>query len=214
MGTIKKGILGGFSGKVGNVVGASWKGVAYIRSLPASVRNPRTRKQMTQRSRFSLIAKFVKSVLPVIRVGFRQSAGNGNSAYGEAVSYNIRHAVKGEYPDFAIDFPRVAVARGGLYGTSRMTATSEAGSLVLDWDAAVFNNALALDRVVIIAHNPGKEETVYDMDAGTRGDGTASLALPPAWDGDEVETFAVFISEDGTMVSDTIYTGKHEVIPG
>jgi hypothetical protein len=30
MGTIKKGILGGFSGKVGTVVGASWKGISYI----------------------------------------------------------------------------------------------------------------------------------------------------------------------------------------
>lgn len=37
MGTIKQGILGGFSGKVGNVVGASWKGIDYIRSLPSSV---------------------------------------------------------------------------------------------------------------------------------------------------------------------------------
>ena len=52
MGTIKKGILGSFSGKVGNIVGASWKGIAYIRSLPASVRNPRTVKQVTQRSKF------------------------------------------------------------------------------------------------------------------------------------------------------------------
>jgi hypothetical protein len=42
MGTIKQGILGGFSGKVGTVVGASWKGIAYMRSLPQKVKNPRT----------------------------------------------------------------------------------------------------------------------------------------------------------------------------
>ena len=46
MGIIKKGILGGFSGKVGNVVGASWKGIDYIRSLPSTVRNPRTPRQV------------------------------------------------------------------------------------------------------------------------------------------------------------------------
>ena len=38
MATIKKGILGGVSGKVGNVVGGNWKGVDYLRSLPAEVR--------------------------------------------------------------------------------------------------------------------------------------------------------------------------------
>ena len=31
MGTIKQGILGGFSGKVGTVVGSSWKGISYMR---------------------------------------------------------------------------------------------------------------------------------------------------------------------------------------
>jgi hypothetical protein len=50
MGTIKKGVLGGFSGKVGSVVGASWKGIDYIRSLPASVKNPRTEGQVDRKS--------------------------------------------------------------------------------------------------------------------------------------------------------------------
>ena len=31
MGTIKQGILGGFSGKVGTVVDSSWKGISYMR---------------------------------------------------------------------------------------------------------------------------------------------------------------------------------------
>lgn len=62
MGTIKKGILGSFSGKVGNVVGASWRNIAYMRSLPSSMRNPRTEKQVTQRNRFSLIGKFLKCI--------------------------------------------------------------------------------------------------------------------------------------------------------
>jgi hypothetical protein len=40
MGKISKGILGGFSGKIGNVVGATWKGIDYMRIMPASVANP------------------------------------------------------------------------------------------------------------------------------------------------------------------------------
>jgi hypothetical protein len=59
MGRIKKGILGGFSGKVGSVVGASWKSIDYIRSLPASVRNPRTPAQVNQRSKFATVIKFL-----------------------------------------------------------------------------------------------------------------------------------------------------------
>lgn len=33
MGTIQKGILGGFSGKVGSVIGGNWKGIDYMRSV-------------------------------------------------------------------------------------------------------------------------------------------------------------------------------------
>ena len=40
MGTIKQGILGGFSGKVGTVIGGSWKGISYMRSQAQSVKNP------------------------------------------------------------------------------------------------------------------------------------------------------------------------------
>ena len=54
MGTIKQGILGGFSGKVGTVVGSSWKGISYMRGQAQSVKNPRTAKQMAQRDKFSL----------------------------------------------------------------------------------------------------------------------------------------------------------------
>jgi hypothetical protein len=35
MGKISKGILGGFSGTVGTVVGGKWKGIDYMRSKPS-----------------------------------------------------------------------------------------------------------------------------------------------------------------------------------
>lgn len=213
MGTIKKGILGGFSGKVGNVVGASWKGIDYIRSLPSSIRNPRTRKQVTQRNKFSLMGKFMRAILPVIRVGFKNSAGASNSAFSAAMSYNINNAVKGEYPDFGIDFAKVAVARGGLYVANNVITVCEAGRLNCTWDTDVINNASTADRAMILAYNPGSQEAVYDLEAGTRGDGSGSLALPPAWNGEEVEAFVAFISEDGELVSDSVYAGRHEVVP-
>lgn len=38
MGTIKQGILGGFSGKVGTVIGGSWKGISYMRLQAQSIK--------------------------------------------------------------------------------------------------------------------------------------------------------------------------------
>ncbi len=49
MGIINQGILGGFSGKVGPIVGFRWKSNYYIRARAAKVSNPRTPKQQEQR---------------------------------------------------------------------------------------------------------------------------------------------------------------------
>ena len=53
MGKIKQGILGGFRGKVGTVIGASWNGIAYMRGLAQSHKNPKTAAQLQQRAFFT-----------------------------------------------------------------------------------------------------------------------------------------------------------------
>ena len=71
MGTIKKGILGGFSGKVGTVVGANWKSISYMCSLPQKVKNPRTVGQRSQRSKFSLTLKLLQPMTAFLRTGWK-----------------------------------------------------------------------------------------------------------------------------------------------
>lgn len=212
MGTIKKGILGGFSGKVGNVVGASWRGIEYIRSLPAFVRNPRTDAQMTQRSRFALVGKMLKTIVPVIRVGFAGSAGKGKSSFSEAMSYNVLNAVIGIYPDFEINFPKLKVTTGALYGADNAATTSAAGSLNFVWDTDLLNNAAATDRVILVAFNPTIGEAAYNIEAATRADGSGSLTVPPTWVGNLADCYLALSSEDGKLVSNSIYTGRVEVV--
>ena len=60
MGKIKQGILGGFRGKVGNVIGGNWKGIDYMRVKPASVANPKTVGQVGQRNKFSAVLHFLQ----------------------------------------------------------------------------------------------------------------------------------------------------------
>lgn len=74
MGKIKKGILGGFSGRVGNVIGGSWKGIDYMRSEATSISDPKTAKQLEQRSKFRVAVEFAKNCVPLINVGLKQYA--------------------------------------------------------------------------------------------------------------------------------------------
>jgi hypothetical protein len=63
MGKIKQGILGGFSGKVGGIIGSSWKGIAVIKAMPLSVAQPVTTKKTNAKARFSYIVALSKPLL-------------------------------------------------------------------------------------------------------------------------------------------------------
>lgn len=208
MGKLKKGILGGFSGKVGNVVGASWKGIDYIRSLPASVKNPRTNGQVAQRTKFSATMEFLRPLNPLINVGFRSAATGRLTAMNAAMSYNVKNAVKGEFPDFEVDFERVLFSRGSLTGASRASANAEAGGLVYDWESSEATNIDASDEVVFMAYNSDRKEAVYTIGDATRMLGYGDLAVPELWVGDTLHTYMAFVSLDGKASSNSIYTGS------
>jgi hypothetical protein len=77
MAIIKQGILGGLSGKIGSVVGSSWKGRAILKSLPLSVANPRTAGQVSQRTAFALISILSSVILTfIVRPVYNPISGN------------------------------------------------------------------------------------------------------------------------------------------
>ena len=62
MGTYNKGILGPFSGKVGTVVGANWRGKDVMRSLPKKTDRTPTQTQLLQREKFTAVSNFLNFI--------------------------------------------------------------------------------------------------------------------------------------------------------
>jgi|LSQX01.2.fsa_nt_gb hypothetical protein len=210
MGIIKKGILGGFSGKVGNVVGASWKGIDYIRSLPSTVRNPRTPRQVKQRTKFSLVQGFLTSMTPFIRIGFKNYAG-GQTAMNAALSYNIQNGIIGEGADIDLDYPNLLVSRGSLFSTTNTSLECDYGEVTFGWQPVVAGNASVEDTVKFLMFNPAKGESVYNDKELTRSQSESFVDVPSTWVGDTVECYLTFISEDGKEVSNSKYMGNIEI---
>lgn len=98
MGIIKQGILGGFSGKVGKVVGGAWKGIDYMRSLATSVANPKTKPQVTVRTNFSTIAKIMASANTLLKKSNWRLAKK-QSAFNAAVRINYDNAIVNDVVD-------------------------------------------------------------------------------------------------------------------
>ena len=211
MGTIKKGILGGFSGKVGTVVGASWKGIDYIRSLPSSVKNPRTPGQVAQRTKFSMVQSFLTSMTPIIRVGFKNFTGK-QSATNAAMSYNVKNGVIGEDSDLQLDYPKLLISRGNLHPAPSGDALYVGGDIIFEWDNSMDGlNASENDGAILVLHNSITGESSYNIGVTVRSLGEAREACPSQWKGDVVECYLAFVSEDGKDVSNSIHLASIEI---
>ncbi|MDD2197329.1 MAG: DUF6266 family protein [Bacteroidales bacterium] len=212
MGKISQGILGGFSGKVGNVIGGNWKGIDYMRVKPASVANPQTAGQVDQRTKFSTVLGFLQPLRGFLKVGFRNYAVK-MTEFNSAMSYNVQRAIIGDYPDFIIDFEAALISRGGLTAALNPTVGSDlAGSVQFNWiDNSVDGNARPTDRAMVLIYNPTRNEAVYVTDGSVRSAGAHTLTVPNQYSGDTVYAFIAFISADGKEVSNSRYIGSIEV---
>lgn len=209
MATFNKGILGGFSGKVGNVVGGSWRGIDYMRSKPTKVNNPNTPAQQTQRQKFALMMGLLKKIKPVIQAGFK-TGNRRQTAFNSAASYNLKKAVSGTAPDVEIDFAALMVSRGTLMQAQGATAESNnPGELVFSWsDNSGMGNAQPDDRALILVYNPVREQAIFNVEDGPiRGDATYTMTVPDNYAGEQVETYIGFASADGSEASDSSYLG-------
>lgn len=207
MGTFKKGILGGFSGTVGTVVGGNWKGIDYMRSRPISKRSGSSTAQDVQRLKFSLAAKFLRSMKPLLMTSFQETGGKMTGA-NSALSYTLKNAITGIYPDLEIDYKMALVARGSLPNVVSPQAGANAAAINFSWAPNEgIGIAAATDKAILVAYHPGSNTGFYAVSMFTRKEGSATFNLP-ALAGEEVETWIAFISENGKEVSSSLYTGK------
>jgi hypothetical protein len=208
MGKIKQGILGGFSGKVGSVVGSSWKGISYMRGKAVSIKNPRTLQQMMHRNKFAAALSVLQPITAFIRVGFKRYAYK-KSEFNAAMSYTLKNAITGTYPDYTIDFSKLLVSRGSLTGANNATAAPVAGKIKLTWeDNTGIGEAQPTDKALAVAINPAKGEAAYTTDGAQRATGLENLIVSPYWAGDEVEVYLAFITENGKDVATSVYLGS------
>lgn len=203
MGTITRGILGGFSGKVGTVIGSNWKGTSYMRALALKIKDANTEKQRHQRAKFIIANNFLKTMTPFIRFGYKGYAKT-QSEYNAAMSYIMKNAMTGSKDTLAIDYDKVLLTRGNLTTAVNPTASITGNKVMYTWtDNSGTGDAQATDRAMLLVYNKKKGEAMYDIDAAARSAGKAQLDLPAAWSGDALAVYLGFRSEDGRSVANS-----------
>lgn len=139
MGKIPAGILGRVSGKVGDVVGASWKGIAYIRQyvIPA---NPNTAAQQAERTLFGDLVWMAKATLgPVLQI-FWDPFLRANSGWAHFIGLNRKLYLTQD------DYSTIQLASGTLEGQVITTAVYTGADVAVVWDPQTFGNGDAADK--------------------------------------------------------------------
>ena len=207
MGTIDKGIMGGFQGKVGNVIGSTWKGIEYMRSKAHRRKFTPTEKQLEQQQKFGLAVRFVHSMSGLISISFGNFAVR-QTAINYAISHTLNKAITGTYPTFSISYPNVLISRGEMPNVLAPVVTGGINSLVIwNWkDNSKVGSAKPTDEVLLAAYCPAFNQCIYTTGSAKRDALTDSLDLS-SFSGQEVHTWIGTISANRNNIADSMYTG-------
>lgn len=211
MAKLKSGILGGISGTVGNVVGGRWRGIDYIRSKPASVKNPNTEAQQQQRMRFKLIIQLLRKISPLVNIGLRNHS-KSQTAMNRAMSLNIKEAIIGTFPDLEIDWEKLIFSQGNLATGKNVSADlSVSGTATITWqNSQNGSNSSDADGAIVLLSNTDRDEVVYRLHGASRVDGQVDVDIPQEWSGENIACYLSFRSETGKDVSDNQFLGVEE----
>ena len=208
MGKIKTGILGGFQGKVGTVIGSTWRGESIMRALPKTAAKAPTESQRIQRLKFKAVSEFLNPLRSTLSTYFGNDTGV-KSKYNMATSYHITNAVEITEHGTQILYPRVLVAKGTLFGFQNLTTTQSETVITLNWeDNTVFGNAKAEDTVNVVCYIE-EVNTFYVFESIAKRDGlTASVTLPQNFLGYNVEVYAFLYDTVSKTSSNSVYLGN------
>ena len=201
MGTIKRGLLGGFSGKIANVVGGSWKGIAYMRSLPLSVAQNRTDILVAQRDAFTGVVALAKILLISCIKPLWDRFAIRESGYNAFVRANIKcfsNKTFSEYSNFLL-------SQGKMPSTSPSSITLLISNKSLRANFAIsplLTNQRETDIVYAAAYIPAADLWSDNFVPATRIEQSVEISFSKNLSvGDELYVYLSFKRADGTIVS-------------
>ena len=209
MGIYKNGPLGPFKGKIGPLFGYILRGKGVLRAAP-HITKPRSIKQLAVQERMVVLSPFLNRIKKYLAVGFELSAiKNENSANNSAKSYNLKHAIKGVYPELEIDYPQARLTEGSLEIPENARVEAVENGFKFSWDFdELAERGHFNDKTMLMAYFPELKESAYMISGAGRHQRQEILEINPALKGKTAETYISFITDDRKSISNSVYTGS------
>lgn len=206
MAKFEQGIHGPFQGRVGRVVGATWKGIPYMRAMPKARTSAPTNGEMLNRKKWALSQSWLQPVTQFVQIGWKGYSLR-SEGFIAAKSYLIKHAFETVAGDVVINPALVKLSSGDLpLPVAIETSLLENGVVLFTWDTAFdYEKAHEGDQILMLAYNIEEKETEYNLVGQPRKTGSDKLELDKPG---TYHLYAAFVAYDRTRQSDSTYLGS------
>jgi hypothetical protein len=215
MGTLINGLFGGFHGRVGNLVGYTLKGKHIIRTIGKSEK-PLTPARKANCEKMKVVNKILSPSIHAIRAGFRLAVvGTDKNEYNEAVSYNKKNALQGEYPNISLDYTKVLMSMGSLPAVEHPSISQDGTKITFNWEVPAGPlSQYDTDRAMLVVYFPDTKETCCQLIGAKRVEGKDVIVIGPDHINEHMEAYISFMRDDGREVSNSSYAGSlNKVLP-
>lgn len=214
MGKVQVGILDGFVGKVGTVVGSFWKGLPVMRAYKRSVRDANTNAQQVIRARFATAGMLASAFLYAIRIGFKQVARSRKITEGDYfVKKNWEHIIADTPSAVTIDYTEIQVAQGNLpevlFGNASFAEPLQVGVTMTDTTGTI--GADADDIVYMFVYDTESGAGIISDGRNKRADESMTVNVPAYWNGHRVHVWGFALgngADNKGIVSNSRYLGS------
>lgn len=216
MATINRGILDGFFGKVGTVVGSFWKGTPVMRAYVRRIHDSKNNSQLLVRARFTAISDLASAFLSAIRLGLHNDASRSRTTEANVFVKKNWEAVQATTVDsVTIDYADLEVANGSLPGVQFGTAdfdTPQQVEVAFDTNEEIDKTSLD-DQVYLFVYCPDSKGGILSAPV-KRSVKSISIMVPSYWGGMKVHLWGFTLGGDifnAGLTSDSVYIGSGNI---
>ena len=213
------GILGPFTGKVGDVVGYVWRGRQVVRAYRRHIHYPDTALQQRERQWFVAMVRFAATARGALLLGLRERAAAWQMTEGNAF-VKMNKGCFGRTPGpspiasplaafprkggldcaggVGVDYERIKISDGAA-APVRFTAAAvdDAGVLRVEYEKnSGMTRAKGTDRVYVYAYNTETRQGLLSAPAERHG-GRLQMLLPEGWDGLNIRMWGFVVDGEG-----------------
>ncbi|MBQ9417208.1 MAG: hypothetical protein IJU19_01365 [Bacteroidales bacterium] len=213
MAKVNLGILDGFNGKVGTVVGYSRYGKDWMRAYTDEVSDRRSGEQLLVRARFRLLSLVGSGMLTALQVGLAEAPRrHGNTPSNTFMHLNWVNATGATPAAVEVDYASLQLSEGHLPQPSFSQASfAQSQSVSVEFPThSDLPKTSDDDLVYLFVYQPESNMGLLSP-AVSRSTGSISLLVPSEWVGLDVHVYGFAIGdgeENAGMRSSTAYLGS------